>query len=188
MASKNPTSKFAAPFALAASVLASAPAPAAVDIFLKLEGIPGESIDATHGKEVDVLAWSWNLSNRVEFTGSTQAQSRLPRVFDVAITKYVDSTSTDLSFKLLTGKSIPTADLSVRKAGLKPLDYLKLNMKDVYVTSVATGGSAGGDSLTENVTLNFGSICVTYTAQNPDGSPGASEETCWDNVTAKATN
>ena len=129
------------------------------------------------------MSWSWNLSNRgVAETGAGGGASK-PKVFDLSITKYVDTSSTQMALKLLTSAPIATADLVVRKAGEKPLEYIKLKMEDVFVTSYSTGGSGGEDRLTENVTLNFRRICVAYTPQLLDGSSGATQETCWDNAT-----
>ena len=68
------------------------------------------------------------------------------------------------------GKHIPEAILTVRKAGDKPLEYVKITMTDCLVTAVSTGGSGGEDRLTENVTLNFAQVKVEYVQQKKDGS------------------
>ena len=36
-----------------------------VDHFLKITGIPGESQDRTHNDEIEVMSWSWGLTNAV---------------------------------------------------------------------------------------------------------------------------
>jgi type VI secretion system secreted protein Hcp len=58
----------------------------------------------------------------------------------------------------------------VRKAGEHPLEYVKIHIEDIIVSSISTGGSGGEDRLTENVTLNFGRFKVDYTPQKADGS------------------
>jgi type VI secretion system secreted protein Hcp len=152
----------------------------AVDMFIKIGAIKSESKDHKHKEEIDVLAWSWGMSN----TGSAHvgggAGAGKVNVQDLSLTKYIDKASTDLMLACCNGKHFPEATLVVRKAGEKPIEYLKVYMKDVLITSVSTGGSGGEDRLTENVTLNFAKVKVVYTEQKQDGTAGASPEIMWD--------
>lgn len=68
----------------------------------------------------------------------------------------------------------------VRKAGEKPVEYCKIQMKGVFVSSVTTGGVGGGDRITEHVTLNFASVNVDYVPQDDKGSPGTAIPMSWD--------
>ena len=70
----------------------------------------------------------------------------------------------------MTGGHIPEATLFCRKAGGKPLDYLKVTLKQALVTSISTGASASDDRVQETVTLNFSEITEEYTPQSPDGT------------------
>lgn len=143
---------------------------AAQDMFLKLDGIKGESVDSRHKDEIDVLAWAWGIDGALP-GGRRQGQSRC--VQDLSLTKYVDASSPILVAKAAIGEMIPTAKLTVRKSGQPPLEYLILEMTSVYISSVSTGGSGGEDRLTENVALNFATLKVTYTPQKADGSADA---------------
>lgn len=146
----------------------------AVDMFLKIEGIKGESQDAKHKDEVDVLAWSWGMSQSGTFhTGGGGGAGKV-NIQDLSLTKYVDKASPVLMKHCANGKHIKEALLTVRKAGEKPVEYIKIKIAPVMVTSLSTGGSGGEDRLTENVTLNFGTVEFEYTPQKPDGSADAS--------------
>lgn len=148
----------------------------AVDMFLKIEGVEGEAVDHKHGGEIDVLAWSWGMSQSGSMhTGSGGGAGKVS-VQDVSFTKYIDRSSPNLMNTCCTGKHFKEATLTVRKAGDKPVEYYILVMEDVLVTSISTGGSGGEDRLTENVTLNFAKFQVTYTPQAKDGSAGAAVE------------
>ena len=81
---------------------------------------------------------------------------------------------------LCNGKHISKGTLVVRKAGGDPLDYLKITMEDIIVTSVSTGGSGGNDRLTENVSLSFARVRYRYTEQLPTGGAGGQPEMGWD--------
>jgi type VI secretion system secreted protein Hcp len=100
-------------------------------------------------------------------------------VQDLSLTKYVDKASPNLIMATCNGKHYKEALLTVRKAGEKPLEYIKITMKEVLVSAVSTGGSGGEDRLTENVTLNFAEFKVEYTPQKADGSGEAAIEAVW---------
>lgn len=102
---------------------------------------------------------------------------------DLSLTKWVDKSSPILMLQCAQGSHIPTATLTVRKAGNNPLEYIKIELQDILVTSVSTGGSGGEDRLTENVTLNFRKIKVIYTEQDDTGKPAGQTEFSWDIAT-----
>lgn len=141
----------------------------AVDMFIKFDGIDGESVDAKHAKAIDVLAWSWGMSQSGTTHQSTGGGAGKVNVQDLSLTKYIDKSSTVLMTHCATGKHIPKAVLTVRKAGDKPLEYLVITLKDLLISSVQTGGSGGEDRLTENVTINFGAYEVAYQQQAKTG-------------------
>jgi len=141
----------------------------AVDMFIKFDGIDGESIDAKHAKSIDLLAWSWGMSQSGTTHTSTGGGAGKVNVQDLSLTKYIDKSSTVLMTHCATGKHIPKAVLTVRKAGDKPLEYLIITLKDLLVSSVSTGGSGGEDRLTENVSINFASYEVAYQQQSKTG-------------------
>ena len=152
----------------------------AVDMFLKVEGIEGESKDKAHGKEIDVLAWSWGMSQSgTGHVGGGGGAGKV-NVQDISLTKYIDKSSPDLMLACCNGKHFGEAKLTVRKAGENPLEYLIITMTDVLISSVSTGGSGGEDRLTENVTLNFAKVKVEYTEQTSKGGAGAKPKMGWD--------
>ena len=142
----------------------------AVDMFMKIDDIKGESVDKTHKGEIQVLAWSWGATQSGSTHIGTGGGAGKVNVQDLSFTKYVDKASTNLLQAVCTGKHFKAADLVVRKAGEHPLEYIKLHIEDILVSSVSTGGSGGEDRLTENVTLNFGRFKIEYVAQKADGS------------------
>lgn len=158
----------------------------ALDMFIKLEGITGESKDAVHKGEVDVLAWSWGITN----SGTTHAGggggAGKANFQDLSFTKWIDLASTPLMLASANGKHVTKATLVVRKAGEHPLEYLTIVMTECLVTSVSTGGSSGEDRLSENVSLNFKEVAVTYKEQTKTGSAGGKGDFKWDIAGNKA--
>jgi type VI secretion system secreted protein Hcp len=142
----------------------------AVDMFLKIAEVKGESQDDKHKEEIDVLAWSWGMSQSGTTHTGTGGGAGKVNVQDISVTKYIDKSSCMLMSSCATGKHHADATLVVRKAGDKPLEYFEIKMTDVIITSVSTGGSGGEDRLTENISLNFAQVNVKYVPQKKDGS------------------
>ncbi|MCX7102376.1 MAG: type VI secretion system tube protein Hcp [Methylobacter sp.] len=154
----------------------------AVDMFLKIEEPPikGESKDHKHKEEIDVLAWSWGLSNSGNAQTGGGAGAGKVNVQDLSITKYIDKSTTDLFLSTCNGQHYGTVTLTVRKAGTNPVEYVKITMNEVLVTSLSTGGSGGEDRLTENLSLNFAKVKVEFTPQKADGSADKTQTIGWD--------
>ena len=144
----------------------------AANMFIKIGDIKGESTDKTHAGEIDVLSWSWGMSQSgTPHTGGGGAGK--VSVQDISVTKFFDSATPPVMLACCNGQHFKEARLTVRKAGTKPLEYLKVIMKDVLVSSVSTGGNNSEDRLTETITLNFADFKVEYSPQKADGSAGA---------------
>jgi type VI secretion system secreted protein Hcp len=152
----------------------------AVDMFLKCKGLEGEAQDKEHKDEIDVLAWSWGASNSGTSHVGGGAGAGKVNVQDLSVTKWVDKSSTALLLACCNGKHFPEMTLTVRKAGEKPLEYIVIIIKECLITSLSTGGSGGEDRLTENVSINFATVEVTYTPQKPDGGADAVKRFGWD--------
>ena len=168
------------PIAAAAAAALSINAHAAVDMFLKVEGIDGESQDSTHKGEIDVLAWSWGMSQSGTLHDGSTGGAGKASFQDISLTKYIDKSSVPMMQLVATGKHINQATLIVRKAGETALEYIKITMTDLIVTSASTGGSGGESRLTENISLNFAEFCAEYVEQKADGSAGATSKFCFD--------
>jgi type VI secretion system secreted protein Hcp len=155
----------------------------AVDMFLKLDKVEGESQDGSHKGEIDVLSWSWG--SRQSGTGHLGGGAGAGKVEiqDISLVKYVDRSSPVLFFLCCRGDHVPSGVLTIRKSsgGKKPLEYLKITFDKVFVTSVSTGGAKDqADQITETVTLNFSKAKVEYVPQKGDGSGGPSVTKGWD--------
>jgi type VI secretion system secreted protein Hcp len=151
---------------------------AALDMFLDLGAdVPGESTDTVHTNQADVLAWSWGMFNpgTTHLGGSTNVSKA--NFQDLSLTKYVDTASPKLLLRCANGAHIPKATLFVRTTGTNPVEYIKVTLTEVLLSSVSTGGSGGEDRLTENVSLNFARVQLDYTSTAP---PGPEDSFGWD--------
>ena len=154
----------------------------AVDQFLVIEGVKGETTDSVYKKKngIDVLAWSWGMSQSGSFHHGSGGGAGKASFQDISVTKYVDSSSPNLMLFCANGKHYASAEMIIRKAGEDAQEYLKIKFTDVLVTSISTGGSGGEDRLTENVTLNFAKVEYNYRAQKQDGTLDTAIPFKWD--------
>jgi type VI secretion system secreted protein Hcp len=150
-----------------------------VDMFLKIDDIEGESVDDVHAGEIDVLSWSWGMSQSGTTHSGPGGGAGKVNVQDLSFVHYVDKSSANLMKMCCNGKHFKEATLVVRKAGEMPLEYMIVTMKGGLISSVSTGGSGGEDRITENVTLNFSEFQTEYIPQMADGSGDASVIVGW---------
>ena len=101
-------------------------------------------------------------------------------VHDLTFTKWVDKATPKLALACCSGKHFKDATLVVRKAGEKPVEYLKIKLDTVFISSISTGGSGSEDRLTENITLNFSKVSLDYIPQDDKGAPGTAIPMTWD--------
>jgi type VI secretion system secreted protein Hcp len=143
------------------------------DYFLKLDGIEGESSDAKHKGEFEIFSWSLGATNNGTFgTGTGGGGAGKVAMQDMHLTKSHCKASPKLLLACSTGQHIKSALLTCRKAGGDQLEFIKITLSDVLVSSYQTGGSASGDSLlpTDQFTLNFAKIEHAYTPQDSTGA------------------
>jgi type VI secretion system secreted protein Hcp len=147
---------------------------AAFDYFMKIDGMPGESTDATHKGEIDVEAWSWGEGRQ---TGSAAGRVAMN---DFSFTIKLSKASPNLFLACAEGDHIKAAWLTARRAEGKEADYfLKWTFSDLLVSSYETG-AASGEPPRDQVSLNFSKIEVEYKEQKADGSFGAGFKAGWD--------
>jgi type VI secretion system secreted protein Hcp len=142
--------------------------PVATDIFAKLGDIKGESLDNKHKDEIEILSWSWGVSNAVTVAGSGAGQGKAS-FRDFSFTHKIDKASPVLMQACATGVHLKEATITHRKAGKGQQEYLVIKMNDVIITAVMDAESHDGESA-EIVSLTFAKIDVAYSPQKADGT------------------
>ena len=141
----------------------------ATDIFAKIGDIKGESADAKHKDEIEVLSFSWGVANSggLEIGGGASAGKATFQ--GLTIVHNIDKATPKLLEACATGTHLKDATITHRKAGKGQQEFLVIKMNDVIVTSV-THGSSGSDGASENVSIAFAKVNVEYKPQKADGS------------------
>ncbi|MFC7486707.1 Hcp family type VI secretion system effector [Knoellia sp. CPCC 206453] len=146
----------------------------AASIFARIGSIKGESQDARHKNEIDVLSWTWGVSQTATpgrgGGGGAGAGAGKATFHDFTFTHRVDMASPLLMKACATGEHLRDATITVRKAGGIQQVYLIVTMTDLLVTDVSMSVIGEGDVTTESVVLTFAKVDLEYKPQKPDGS------------------
>ena len=141
----------------------------ATDIFAKIGDIKGESQDDKHKDEIEVLSFSWGVTNAGVISSGGGGGAGKATFQDLSIIHHVDKASPLLLKACATGTHIKDATITHRKAGKGQQEYLIVKLNDVIITGVTHGGSSG-QPYSESVTLAFAKVNLEYKPQKPDGS------------------
>ncbi len=154
----------------------------AVDYFLKLDTIDGESKDNTHSKEIEIISWSWNEAQQGTFGQNSGAGSGKVNMGDMSFSMMCCKASTPMMAACASGKHLSGgAILTCRKAaGDTPVEYMKITLKPVMITSYQTGGSSGAEIPIDSFTLNYATIKIEYKGQKDDGTAENAPAFGWD--------
>ena len=141
----------------------------ASDIFAKIGDIKGESLDSKHKDEIEVLSFSWGVTNAGSMASGGGGGTGKATFHDLSFVHKVDKASPVLFQSCATGVHLKEATITHRKAGKGQQEYLIVKMNDVLITGVVHGGASGSPA-SESVSLVFAKVDLEYKPQKADGS------------------
>jgi type VI secretion system secreted protein Hcp len=164
------------------------------DQFLKIDGIDGESQDAKHKNEIDIMSFSFGAEQTGTSSSGGGAGKGRVKAKDFMIVKQIDKSSPKIYQACCTGEVLKTVTLTVRKAGKDQQEYYKIKLSDALVSSHLTGGpehiasaagGAGGGKADEwqpieSVSFNYSKIEIGYKEQKSDGTLSGEIKGGWD--------
>jgi len=142
----------------------------ASNIFAKIGDIKGESLDAKHKDEVEVLSWSWGVSQSGSIAPGGGGGQGKASFNDFNFTHHIDKASPGLLKACATGQHLKEGTITMRKAGKGQQEFLIIKMNDIIITSVNPSGSGDTAATAENVVLQFAKVDLEYKPQKADGS------------------
>jgi len=155
----------------------------AFDAFLKIEGIEGESTDSAHPGQIEVLSFSFGVSNPTTIgSGSGGAGAGKASFQDFHFVSRLQKSAPNLLLACATGRHLKSATMSVRRADKKFADFYKVRMDDVLVSSFTEGGASDGAENVplDQVSLAFAKIDIQYSVQDARGALGETVEVSFD--------
>ncbi len=140
----------------------------AVDYFLKLDSINGESVDQNFTNQISVLSFSWGGTQTTSVAGTGGSGAGKVSLSEFSIVKYYDSASPEIFKAMLQGKHISSGTLSAVKSGSDGKAFLTLTFAEMFVTSQQI--SASSEIPTETVSFSYNTIKTDYSKQNEQGN------------------
>jgi type VI secretion system secreted protein Hcp len=151
----------------------------AIDMFMLVDGVKGESADANHSGYSDVQNISWGASQAASISGGGGGSGKVS-FSDLTVTAALDSATPAILKMCASGKHIPNVKISICKAGGTQIEYSTVVLKDVLVTSTQFTGAAGGESVGIKYAFQAAKVEHHYWVQGKDGSKGAESQMGWD--------
>ncbi len=160
---------------------------AAVDYYLKIDGIAGESTDSKHKGEIDIESFSWGVTQSGAHAAGGGGGAGKASFQDFHFVMKINKASPKLMLACANGEHIKKATLVCRKAGKEQQEFMTVTMSDLLISSFQTGGSGHGDILpTDQISLNFAKIEFEYKEQKADGTLGGAVKAGYDLKANKA--
>jgi type VI secretion system secreted protein Hcp len=159
---------------------------ASFEVFLKIEGIQGDSTARGHENEINVVSFNLGVLNTGTFSpgGFPSGKAEFK---DLRVIKFIDSASVPLSVAAANGDLIGSATLVVRKSGPDPFPIYKIVLDPVLISSVDDSVSTTdpNGNLLESITLNWGRITWTFFRHDSKGEPAGVIQKWFDRRTGK---
>ncbi len=157
----------------------------ASDYLLEIDGILGESTDDKHRGWLEIESFSWGLTQLTALAGGGAGAGK-PSFQDIHFTKLVDKSSPKLFLACASGQHIKKATLVVRRSGRERLEYYKVTLEEVLVSSYQSSGASGGSAgvpaavPVDEFAMNYAKIEFSYRPQNTDGTLEQPVIASWD--------
>jgi type VI secretion system secreted protein Hcp len=157
----------------------------AVDYFLKLDAIDGESADDKHKSEIQIMSWSWGASQVSSVSGTGGSGAGKADLSDFSIMTFFDKSTPKLFKSICAGTHIKTGTMSAIKSGSDGKPYLKVDFKELYVTGLQISGSS--EVPTVSLSFSYNEIKIDYSTQNEQGNVTSTGAVTYDTKANKLT-
>lgn len=154
----------------------------AVEIFLKLDGIDGESVKKDAEGWIELFSFSNGASNPSSVAFGTGSGAGKVDLSSLSLQKQLDKSSPKLFLNCCAGTHIAKGCMIVREAtGADTTQiYFQYDMTEVFIDSISWGGSAGGGKPSESCSVSAKSLQITYLPQDATGTVGNKIVVGWD--------
>ena len=157
----------------------------AIDTHIKFDGVEGEATHVDHKGEIEVLSWDWSVENASAVQGGGSGKGKAqPGV--LSFQHVYDKASPVLAKKCAQGMHFKEATVSASKSGEGQKDFLKVTMKEVFITSVKPSADQDG-GIVEDVSMSYAEIEFAYKPQDEKGGVGGEVKFAWNVKTTNIT-
>jgi len=152
----------------------------AVDMFMKIDGANGESKDANHKDWTDIVSFSWGATQPGNMASGGGGGAGKASFNDLHVVARIDKAAPAVMKHCASGKHLSKVELSVCKAGGQQVEYSKITLEDVLVTSVQISGENLSEAVMVNYAFQAAKVKQQYWEQTEKGGKGAESLVAWD--------
>ncbi len=150
------------------------------DLFLKIDGITGESQDSNHRGWINIESFTWGASQPGSMSiggggGAGKVQYR-----DLSVLTHIDKATPAIMRYVSIGKHMNKVELSVCKAGGSQIEYCRITLEDVLITNVVFNGTTNRDLIGLSYQFQASRVKTQYWEQSAGGGKGAETQSGWD--------
>ncbi len=150
-----------------------------IDMYLKVDGVTGESKDSNHSGWTDITSFSWGATQPGNMSVGGGGGAGKVSFNDLHINAKIDKSVTAILKNCASGKHVGSVQVSVCKAGGTQVEYTRITLTDVLVTSVQFVGSEHDDTLGVTYSFQASSVKQQYWEQSTSGGKGAETSAGW---------
>ena len=151
-----------------------------VDMFMKIDGAVGESKDANHKNWTDIISFSWGATQPGNLASGGGLGAGKASFNDLHVVARIDKAAPAVMKHCASGKHLSKIELSVCKAGGQQVEYTKITLEDVLVSSVQLSGELNSEAVTVNYPFQAAKVKQQYWEQTEQGGNGAESLVAWD--------
>jgi type VI secretion system secreted protein Hcp len=151
----------------------------AIDMFMKVDGVTGESQDSNHKGWTDIKSFSWGATQPGNMSVGGGGGAGKVNFEDLHVNALIDKSTTAILKHCASGKHLTKVELSVCKAGGQQVEYTKITLEDVLVTAVNYTGSDDGDLVSVVYDFQASRVKQQYWEQTASGGKGAESSAGW---------
>ncbi|MDX3905800.1 MAG: type VI secretion system tube protein Hcp [Pigmentiphaga sp.] len=152
----------------------------AVDMYMKVEGASGESKDANHKDWTDIVSFSWGASQPGSMAAGGGGGIGKASFNDLHVVARIDRAAPAVMKHCASGKHLSKVEVSVCKAGGSQVEYSKITLEEVLVTSVQITGEKDSEAVLVDYAFQAARVKQQYWEQTDKGSKGAESLVAWD--------
>lgn len=146
------------------------------DIFLRIEGITGESQDANHKGWTSVDSFTWGASQPGNMAVGGGGGAGKVQYRDLTVQASIDKATPAIMRYVSSGKHIGKLEISVCKAGGTQIEYCRITLEDVLITSVLFNGATQRDLIGITYQFQAAKVKNQYWEQSASGGKGAESQ------------
>jgi len=150
------------------------------DLFLKIDGITGESQDNNHKGWINIDSFTWGASQPGNMSVGGGGGAGKVQYRDLSVQALIDKATPAIMRYVSIGKHLSRVELSICKAGGKQIEYCRITLVDVLITSVIFNGTTNRDTIGLSYQFQASKVKTQYWEQSASGSKGAETQSGWD--------